>query len=125
MSTPAPSTQAEPGSPPDPIKAIPVRHPGRWVLIVVIGVLAAMFVNSVVTNPNWEWGFQLENAFTEPVLSGVWTTLWLTVASMLGGVSLGVVLAIMRLSPNPVLSSAAWFYVWVFRGTPVIVQLVI
>lgn len=125
MSTPATSTQAEPDSPPEPIKAIPVRHPGRWVLIVVIGVLAAMFVNSVVTNPNWEWGFQLENAFTEPVLTGVWTTLWLTVASMLGGVSLGVVLAIMRLSPNPVLSSAAWFYVWVFRGTPVLVQLVI
>ncbi len=102
-----------------------MRHPGRWVAIVAIGVLAAMLVNSVVSNPNWQWDFQLENAFSEPVLSGVWTTLWLTVASMVIGVVLGVLLAIMRLSPNPVLSSAAWFYIWVFRGTPVLVQLVI
>ena len=88
-------------------------------------VLAAMFVNSVVSNPNWQWSFQFENAFTPPVLRGVVTTLWLTAASMLIGVALGVALAIMRLSPNPVLSGAAWFYVWVFRGTPVLVQLVI
>lgn len=121
--TPAART-ADP-APPEPITAVPVRHPGRWVAIVAIGVLAAMLVNSVATNPNWQWSFQLENAFSEPVLSGVWTTLWLTVASMVIGVVLGVVLAIMRLSPNPVLSSAAWFYIWVFRGTPVLVQLVI
>ena len=67
----------------------------------------------------------MENAFSEPVLSGVWTTLWLTVAAMVIGVILGVLLAIMRLSPNPILSSASWFYIWVFRGTPVLVQLVI
>jgi polar amino acid transport system permease protein len=58
-------------------------------------------------------------------LRGVVTTLWLTVAAMLIGVLLGVALAVMRLSPNSVLSGAAWFYVWVFRGTPVLVQLVI
>ncbi|MCU0302135.1 MAG: amino acid ABC transporter permease [Candidatus Nanopelagicales bacterium] len=111
--------------PPEPIKAIPVRHPGRWVAMGVIAVLVAMLVNSVVTNPNWAWDFQLENAFAPPVVRGVLTTLWLTVASMLIGVTLGVILAIMRLSPNPVLSGSAWCYVWVFRGTPVLVQLVI
>ena len=110
---------------PAPIDAVPVRHPGRWLMVAVIGVLVAMAVNSVVSNPNWEWSFQWQNAFTAPVLKGVWTTIWLTVASMVGGVALGVVLAIMRLSPNPVLSGTAWFYVWVFRGTPVLVQLVI
>jgi len=110
---------------PDPIKAIPVRHPGRWVTMAVIALLGAMFAHSVLTNPNWQWDFQLQNAFTPPVLRGVVTTLWLTAASMLIGVVLGVVLAVMRLSPNPVLSGAAWFYVWVFRGTPVLVQLVI
>jgi polar amino acid transport system permease protein len=111
--------------PPEPIKAIPVRHPGRWAAMAVIGVLVAMLVNSVVTNPNWAWDFQLENAFAPPVVRGVLTTLWLTVASMVIGVTLGVVLAIMRLSANPVLSGSAWCYVWVFRGTPVLVQLVI
>jgi polar amino acid transport system permease protein len=124
MSTSAPSTTKS-SKPPEPIKAIPVRHPGRWVAIVVIAVFGAMFVNSVLNNPNWQWTFQFENAFTPPVLRGVVTTLWLTAASMLIGVALGVALAIMRLSPNPVLSGAAWFYVWVFRGTPVLVQLVI
>jgi polar amino acid transport system permease protein len=51
--------------------------------------------------------------------------LWLTIASMAMGVLLGIVLAVMRLSPNPVLAGTAWFYIWVFRGTPVLVQLVI
>jgi polar amino acid transport system permease protein len=93
--------------------------------MAVIALLAAMLVHSLVANPNWQWGFQLDNAFTEPVLRGVVTTLWLTVASMAIGVVLGVILAIMRLSPNPVLSGSAWCYVWIFRGTPVLVQLVI
>jgi polar amino acid transport system permease protein len=124
--TTTPEAPSRPGSAqPDPIKAIPVRHPGRWVAIVIIGVLAAMVVNSVVFNSNWQWSFQWENAFAPPVLRGVWTTLWLTAVSMIMGVALGVVLAVMRLSPNPVLSGSAWFYVWLFRGTPVLVQLVI
>ena len=54
---------------------LPVRHPGRWVAIVVIGVLVAMAVNSVVTNPSWDWPFQLEMRFSTPVLQGVATTL--------------------------------------------------
>jgi polar amino acid transport system permease protein len=114
-----------PGTRPGAVKAVPVRHPGRWVAIVVIGVLVAMAVNSVVTNSSWDWGFQLENAFSTPVLQGVATTLWLTVVAMVMGVVLGVVLAVMRLSPNPVLTGAAWFYIWLFRGTPVYVQLII
>jgi polar amino acid transport system permease protein len=110
---------------PAPLEAVPVRHPGRWAAIVVIAVLVAMAINSVVTNENWQWRFILDNVFAQPVLQGVWTTLWLTVAAMLMGVVLGIVLAVMRLSPNPVLSGSAWFYIWVFRGTPVLVQLTI
>ena len=45
------------------------------------------------------------------------------VAAMVIGLALGIVLAVMRLSPNPVVSSASWFYIWFFRGTPVLVQL--
>jgi polar amino acid transport system permease protein len=125
VSTSAPRAPADKNHSAEQIKAIPVRHPGRWVAMAVIAIIGAMLVNSVVTNPNWEWGFQLDNAFSEPVVKGVWTTLWLTVAAMVFGVLLGIVVAIMRLSPNPLLSSASWVYVWVFRGTPVLVQLVI
>jgi polar amino acid transport system permease protein len=110
---------------PEPIKAVPVRHPGRWVAVIVIVVIGAMFVNSVLTNDGWDWSFQAEYAFSEPILRGVVTTLWLTVVAMIVGVLLGVLLAVMRLSANPLLSSAAWLYIWVFRGTPVLVQLVI
>ena len=110
---------------PEPIKAVPVRHPGRWVAVAVIALLLAMLVNSVLTNPNWNWPFQAQWAFSEPVLKGVLTTLWLTVVSMIIGVGLGIVVAVMRLSPNPVLSGVSWVYLWVFRGTPVLVQLFI
>lgn len=118
-------TQAGTAGRPQPIKAVPVRHPGRWVGAAVIAVLVAMFVNSLFTNPNWQWSFQFDNAFKPQVVQGVWTTIWLTFGAMAMGVALGIVLSIMRLSPNPVLSGAAWFYIWVFRGTPVLVQLVI
>lgn len=124
MSTSTPNAPSDLNRP-EPIRAIPVRHPGRWVGMAIIGVLALMFANSVANNPNWQWDFQLQNAFTPPVLRGVVTTLWLTAAAMIVGVLLGVALAVMRLSSNPVLSGAALFYVWVFRGTPVLVQLVI
>jgi polar amino acid transport system permease protein len=107
------------------LEAVPIRHPGRWAAVAGIAVLVAMAVSSVTTNPNWQWRFQWQYAFSAPVVHGVWTTLWLTVLSMVMGVVLGIMFAVMRLSPNPVVSGAAWVYVWVFRGTPILVQLVL
>lgn len=105
------------------IEAVPVRHPGRWVGAAVIAVLLAMFVNSLVTNPNWGWSLISQWIFSEPIIKGVGITIILTILAMIIGLVLGVMIAIMRLSPNPVLSSTAWAFVWVFRGTPVYVQL--
>lgn len=104
---------------PAPIKAVPVRHPWRWVAVAVLAVLAAMFAHMLATNRFIEWGWLFENAmFTEPVLRGLRGTILLTIFSMLIGIALGVVLAIMRLSPNPVLKVVAWGYVWFFRAVP-------
>lgn len=108
---------------PEAIRAIPVRHPGRWVAAVLVLVVVAMFVHGITTNERWDWATQFQYIFSPQVLRGVWTTVWLTVVSMLIGVVLGAMLAVMRLSPNPILSGAAWVYIWVFRGTPIIVQL--
>jgi polar amino acid transport system permease protein len=58
------------------------------------------------------------------LLEGMWLTLRIFAASMIGGLALGLGIALMRLSPYRVLSGAAWFYVWLFRGTPVLLQLV-
>jgi polar amino acid transport system permease protein len=107
----------------EPIQAVPVRHPGRWVGVAVIAILAAMFVHSLLTNPNWGWSLIGEWIFSPPILKGVVVTLVLTFLSMVLGLVLGVILAVMRLSPNPVMSGSAWMFVWVFRGTPVYVQL--
>jgi polar amino acid transport system permease protein len=108
---------------PEMIKAIPVRHPGRWIASAVIAVLVAMFVHMLVTNPVFQWGFMFDNMFTPAVLRGARTTLIMTVLAMVLGVLLGIVLAVMRLSPNPVVSGAAWVYVWFFRAIPRIVLL--
>lgn len=117
-----PPAGAEP--PPEELRVVPVRHPGRWVAVAVIGVLAAMFLHSLATNPRWEWDF-VRGYFTyDAVISGIWVTLEITLLAMILGLALGIVLAVMRLSPNPVLASTAWVYTWFFRGTPVIVQLI-
>ncbi|MBO9531502.1 MAG: amino acid ABC transporter permease, partial [Solirubrobacteraceae bacterium] len=108
---------------PEDIKAVPVRHPGRWIGgAVVIYVLVAL-VNSAATNPRFEWNVIFDYLFSDPIMRGLGNTLALTVIAMAIGIVLGIVLAVMRRSDNPLLSSAAWVYIWIFRGTPLLVQL--
>jgi len=103
---------------PETIKAVPVRHPGRWVAVAVLAVLAAQFVHMLVTNPAFRWSYIVDNAFRPPVIEGVRTSLILMVLAMVIGVLLGIVLAIMRLSDNPILRGVSWLYIWVFRALP-------
>jgi len=109
---------------PEDITAVPVRHPGRWIGVAVLVVLVAMLVNGVVNNDAYHWDTVGKYVFDRRLTAAALVTLELTVLSMFFGVVLGVILAVMRLSPNPILSSAAWVYLWVFRGTPVYTQLV-
>jgi polar amino acid transport system permease protein len=118
---------------PAPIKAVPVRHPGRWVAIAVLAVLAAMFLHLLFTNDQFNWRFIFVSyapgkrgvMFTDPVLRGLRGTILLTITSMIIGIALGIVLAIMRLSPNPILKSVAWGYIWFFRAVPRLVLAVL
>ncbi len=112
-----------PAGRPDDIVAVPVRHPGRWVAAGVVVVVTAAIVRSVVTNPHFEWGAVGNYLFATPILEGLVVTLELTVIAMVIGILLGVVLAVMRRSPNPLVSRSSWLYIWFFRGTPVLVQL--
>jgi polar amino acid transport system permease protein len=105
------------------VKAVPVRHPGRWVAAVLVAVVVVALVRSAVTNPRFEWGIVGQYFFTSDVLHGLLVTIELTVVAMAVGIVLGVMLAVMRLSPNPLVSSSSWAYIWFFRGTPVLVQL--
>ena len=111
---------------------VPVRHPWRWVASAVVLVLLAMLVNTLVFSHvvrggaregRFQWEVVGHYLFSPPILHGVVVTLELTVIAMVAGVIIGIVLAVMRLSPNRLLSGSAWLYIWFFRGTPVLVQL--
>lgn len=91
---------------------------------VAIAVLVGLFLYGAATNQAYGWSTYRQYLFNERILFGVWNTLQLTVYAMLLGIVLGIVLSVMRLSPNPVFTSVAWVFLWIFRGTPVYVQLV-
>lgn len=112
-----------PSSSPEAIDAVPLRHPWRWVAAAVIIVVVGLFLYGAATNPAYGWSTFAEYLFNERIVLGVVNTLQLTVYSMVIGIVLGVILTIMRLSDNAVLSAVAWVFLWVFRGTPVYVQL--
>jgi polar amino acid transport system permease protein len=93
------------------------------VAAAIVVVLGVAIVRSMATNPRFQWGVVGEYLFDERILHGLRLTIELTVISMAIGIVLGVLLAVMRLSPNPLLSGGSWLYIWFFRGTPVLVQL--
>jgi polar amino acid transport system permease protein len=105
------------------IRAVPVRRPGRWVAAAIVLVVAVAIARSVATNPHFEWHVVGDYLFDSRVLEGLVVTIELTVIAMAIGVILGVLLAVMRLSPNPLVSGGSWLYIWFFRATPVLVQL--
>lgn len=107
-----------------PIDAVPLRHPWRWVAAVVIVVLVGLFLYGAATNEAYSWSTYRKYLFDQRISEAAWNTLQLTIFSMVLALVLGVLLAVMRLSPNPVFKSVAWVYLWIFRGTPVYVQLV-
>jgi polar amino acid transport system permease protein len=106
-----------------PVEAIPVRHPGRWAAGLVVALMAVVMLHSIVTNPRFQWDVVGDYFFSSRVLHGLLATIVLTVAAMVVGLALGTVLAVMRQSPNVLVAGTSWFYVWIFRGTPLLVQL--
>ena len=110
---------------PDVIKAIPVRHWGRWVSAAIVLYLLAALIFSFVKNPAVDWSTVGSYMFKPLVLKGLGLTIALTFICMAVGAAGGVALAVMRLSDNPVLSWIAWGYIWFFRGTPVYVQIIL
>ncbi|MDQ1555695.1 MAG: polar amino acid transport system permease protein, partial [Actinomycetota bacterium] len=105
------------------IKAVRLRHPWRNLIAVVLVVYAAAFLWDAATRKQLEWDVFAKYVFDRRISEAAFNTLQLTVYSMLIAVVLALLLAVMRLSPNPVFKSISWFYLWIFRGTPVYVQL--
>jgi polar amino acid transport system permease protein len=110
-------------SQPDAIKAVPVRHWGRWVSAAVVLAMVAWLVVAALRAHFIDFPVVRKYLFSSLILQGLWATIVLAVLAQAAGVVLGVVFAVMRLSKNPVMSAVSAFYVWLFRGIPVLVQL--
>ena len=111
------------GRRPEAIKAVPVRHPWRWVTAALVVLICFAATYTVASAPYLHWEYVWQFLFGRLILEGLLLTLELTVAAMAIGIGLGIVVAVMRLSPNPVMAALSWFYVWFFRGTPLLVQI--
>lgn len=118
------SKQAQPQAQPDEIQAVPLKHPWRWVAAVVLVALLVWFIIGAATNEAYHWDTYFQYVLDTRVAIAALRTIALTVLSMFIGVVLGAIVAVLRMSPNPVLQAVAWLYLWIFRGTPIYVQLV-
>jgi polar amino acid transport system permease protein len=126
VSTAVPIATAPAGTEPTPpgLTLVRRKHPWRLVSYGLLTVILAMLANSVVTNERWRWDVVGEYLLDEMVLSGLVTTIVLTVGAVGVGLILGSLIAGMRLSSSRVLSTIAGWYIWFFRGVPVIVQVI-
>ena len=111
----------------DDIKSLTLvkpRHYGRWltaaaILIVLVLIMKAFAEGQIA------WHIVGRFLTVPAIMYGLVNTIIMTFAAMALGITLGVLFAIMYMSPNPVLKSVAVFYIWFFRGTPLILQLLI
>jgi polar amino acid transport system permease protein len=99
-------------------------HWQRWLaaaaIVLVLATIGRAFVNGQI-----EWSYVGRFLTAKVILEGIVNTMVMAILAMALGIFLGVVAAIMRLSPNPVLKSVASGYTWLFRGTPLILQLLL
>ena len=109
---------------PAPQRVVPLRHPWTWAATAVEVLVALGALASVATNPAFQWPVVAEYMLDEQILIGLGRTLELTLIAMTIGLVLGTLLAMMRLSPNRLLSTVSWAYIWFFRSVPALVQLI-
>jgi polar amino acid transport system permease protein len=106
------------------IVAVPVRHYGRWVGAAAVLVAVVLLVVAF-SNADIDYAVTAEFFTAETIVAGMVNTVVISVLAQAVGIGLGVLAAVMRLSANPVTSGVAGVYIWFFRGTPVLVQLLV
>ncbi|WP_082006210.1 amino acid ABC transporter permease [Ensifer sp. ZNC0028] len=101
-----------------------LRHPGRWIsgglVLLLLAVIGRAFAVGQI-----QWTVVGQFLTAGVIVTGFGWTLLISACALVLGVALGFAFGIMRVSENPILRFAAWLYVWVFRGTPVLLQLLI
>ncbi len=100
-------------------------HPWQWLASAIVILIAALLIQSMVTNAAFGWATVAQYLFNAQVLQGLLLSLELTVLCMAIGLILGTALAVMRMSSNRLLATLSWLYIWIFRSVPVLVQLIL
>lgn len=106
------------------VPVVALKHRERWVLGALAAAVFLWLAYTMAANPNIRWGKVAEYLFFPKIIDGIWVTLMISVLATVLGLVLGVLLAVMKLSVNPVLNWLSTLYIWFFRGTPVLVQLI-
>jgi len=127
------AAQSAPGTAPHPrpfdtsiahLTHVPRRHYGRWIASALI-LLVFIYVGRAFAEGQIDWKIVGQFFTARSILDGLVNTIIMTFCAMALGIALGVLFAIMVMSPNPVLKGVAVFYIWFFRGTPLLLQLLI
>lgn len=110
---------------PEPIKAVKVKHYGQAAAAVIVLAFAGSFVLDLARNEKLDYSVIGEYFTAGAVLKGLLVTFELTVIAMVAGTVIGILVALARMSENVVLRAMASFYIWFFRGVPLLVQILI
>jgi polar amino acid transport system permease protein len=105
-------------------RIIPARNWGQWVIAILLIAIVGFLLAMVIMSRHITWSAIPQYLFDETILEGIKLTILFTVLSMLISIVAGGVLAMMRLSPNAIVSGFASLYIWFFRGTPLLVQII-
>ncbi|WP_207537572.1 amino acid ABC transporter permease [Sabulicella rubraurantiaca] len=106
------------------LRVVQRRRPGRWLATILVLALLALVIRAFALG-QIEWSVVGEYMTAPVILAGLVNTLVMTVCAMALGLALGVLAAVMSMSPNPVMVGVAKFYIWFFRGTPLLLQLLL
>ena len=97
---------------------------GQWIARIIVVLIALSIIKFLITSPNFEWSVVWAWFRAPSIGKALWTTLWLSAVSMAIGLVFGVLVAVARMAPNRLVNGLASVYVWFFRGTPLLVQLI-
>ena len=125
LNAPHASNTGRATAPASDLKVVPLRHPWRWTAVALVTLLLALLLRAIVDNPHLQWPVVAGYLFHPIIMKGLGLTVVLTVLIMFFASVVGMIVALMMLSPSRMLSAPAAGFIWWFRGSPALVQLIL
>lgn len=120
-----PAAKAGPGLADSASNAVPRGRALRWSVTAIVSLAIVYVLVAAALNPRFEWDVVGKYFFSQIVIKGLWTSLYLTAVLLVFGMVLGTLVALARNSAYVPLRALAWGYTWVFRAVPALVQLIL